>query len=720
MTCTSVTVKEKCSVRRLRYLLLLVMWVSCPSVAAAPSELNSLRQAVAEARQQGEMDSADQLAQQYLSAAIAQADQKELGNVYYQLGRNAMERNNYPQAREYLEQAVSQYKSAAATLSLANALRQLGQTFRYQSDYQKALEYLYQAMQLYQQLNDPSAIASGYNSIGTTLEKMGQYEQALQAHQQSLTLHYQTGNKSGIASAIFNLGDLHRVLGDTSQALTYFQQALELDKANGNLRDIAYSHNKLGYLYSESGDYQQAADHLQQALSLFEQISAPRDADWARTNQAKLAMHQGNFPQAVTLITGVISRATVHNYNSLLVDAYKLATELAITMSEYDTALTYIDAGVNLARQNLERADEAQLWQMRVNVLLQQDRPREALAALMQQNKLEDDIFNNKRVSAIASIQAQTEFIRQQQQIDRLQQQQILQQALLEQHRWSRNFWILGLAAAFILLLSLYRRLIQKRLNQRLSQQVAARTAELHQKNNELSLAYQQLETISLTDKLTGLHNRRFLEDHIESDLEHCRRMQQDWQAGKTARPKGADLVVFMIDLDNFKALNDTYGHSIGDLILKQLKHRMQQVFRQTDYLVRWGGEEFVAVARFIEREDASQLAGRFVESVHSAPFEVDKQHSLNVSCSVGYACYPFPEGATTRPWPALLRLADLCLYAAKYSGRNGWVGVQHYQSALPLDAADVDATQLQRAIADGDIEICHSFTDTLNWLPPV
>tara|TARA_R110002126_G_scaffold282396_3_gene430785 strand:- start:9921 stop:11990 length:2070 start_codon:yes stop_codon:yes gene_type:complete len=689
-------------------------------VAAAPPELNSLRQAVAEARQQGKMNSADQLAQQYLSAAIAQADQKELGNAYYQLGRNAMERNNYPQAREYLEQAISQYKSVAETLSLANALRQLGQTFRYQSDYQKALEYLYQAMQLYQQLNDPSAIASGYNSIGTTLEKMGQYEQALQAHQQSLTLHYQTGNKSGIASAIYNLGDLHRVLGDTSQALSYFQQALELDKANGNLRDIAYSHNKLGFLYSESGDYQQAADHLQQALSLFEQISAPRDVDWARTNQARLAMHQGNFPQAVTLITGVISRATAHNYNSLLVDAYKLATELAIAMGEYDSALDYIEAGVSRARQNNERADEAQLEQMRVNVLLQQDRTREALAALMQQNKLEDDIFNNKRVSAIASIQAQTEFIRQQQQIDRLQQQQILQQALLEQHRWSRNFWILGLAAAFILLLSLYRRLIQKRLNQRLSQQVAARTAELNQKNHELSLAYQQLETISLTDKLTGLHNRRFLEDHIESDLEHCRRLQQDWQAGKTAKPKGADLVVFMIDLDNFKALNDTYGHTVGDLVLQQLKHRMQLVFRQTDYLVRWGGEEFVAVARFIEREDASQLAGRFVESVHRAPFEVDEQLSLNVSCSVGYACYPLPADATTQPWPALLRLADLCLYAAKYSGRNGWVGVQHYQTALPLDTADVDATQLQRAIADGDIEICHSFTDTLNWHPPV
>lgn len=710
------TFKENFSLMHLLYPLILAICVICPPIAASPVEVNALRQAITEARQQGDMDSADKLAQQYFNATTADAEQSELGNAYYQLGRNAMERNNYPQAREYLEQAVSQYKNGSATLLLANALQQLGLTFRYQSEYHKALEYLYQAMQHYQQLNDLSAIASGYNSLGTTLEKMGQYEQALHAHQQSLSLHYQTGDKGGIASAIYNLGDLHRVLGDKSQALTYFLESLELDKANGNLRDIAYSHNKLGYIYSESGDYLQAAAHLQQALSLFEQISAPRDLDWARTNLAKLAMHQGDYQHATKLIEGVISRATLHHYNSLLVDAYKLATELAITTGEYDNALTYIEAGVSRARQNHERADEAQLEQMRVNVLIQQGRVREALAALLQQNKLEDDIFNNNRVSAIASIQAQTEFIRQQHQIDRLQQQQILQQALLERQRWSRNFWILGLVATFILLLSLYRRLIQKRLNQRLSQQVAARTDELNQKNHELSLAYQQLETISLTDKLTGLHNRRFLENHIESDLEHCRRMQQDWQEGKTARPKGADLVVFMIDLDNFKALNDSYGHNIGDLILKQLKHRMQQVFRQTDYLIRWGGEEFVAVARFIEREDARQIAERFVESVHSTPFEVDAQHSLTVSCSVGYACYPLPVGATTRPWPALLRLADLCLYAAKYSGRNGWVGVQDYHTALPSDAADVNATQMQQAIDEGHIEIYHSFADNLNW----
>lgn len=682
---------------------------------AAPTDFSLLREQMSEARKHGDLDKADRLARDYLALASAQQDPQELGLAHHHLGNNAIERNNYPVAKQHLEQAISLLKQKGQTKALADALRRLGMTYRYQSNYAKALENVYQAMQIYQALQDQFAIASTYSSIGTILEKMGQYEEALQAHQQSLDLHYQLKDEGSISSAIYNLGELNRTLGDTDKALHYFLQALQMDIASGDKRNIAYSHNKLSYLYSDLGDFDKAKLHVTQALALFEQIGARRDTDWARTVVAKLAMEQGDYAKAQQLLDDVIERALQHSYKSLLVDAYKMAAELALKKADDVAALQYIEAGIELTKQTHERADEAQLQQMRVDAYIRQDSVRDALNALLQQKQLQDTIFNSKRAASIAAIQAQTEYTRQQHQIELLQNEQALQQARLAQDRLTRNFWFFGLIAAFILIISLYRRYIQLQQNRRLALEVSARTQELEQKNAELSQAYQQLEVISLTDKLTGLYNRHFLESHIDTELEQVRRLQQDWQNGKTSQPEPAELAVFLIDLDHFKALNDNYGHHAGDEVLQQFKLKMQQVFRQSDYLVRWGGEEFVVVVRHISRVEVSLLARRFVEAVQQTPFNLTGFRPVHISCSLGYVCYPLPLGPYQQHWHNLLKLADLCLYAAKYSGRNGWVGLENLATGLQLQSAAITAVQMQLWHDQGLLQLQHSFS-SLNW----
>ncbi|GGD52571.1 GGDEF domain-containing protein [Lacimicrobium alkaliphilum] len=92
------------------------------------------------------------------------------------------------------------------------------------------------------------------------------------------------------------------------------------------------------------------------------------------------------------------------------------------------------------------------------------------------------------------------------------------------------------------------------------------RTEQLNVKNQELQLAYQKVEALSLTDRLTGLNNRLYLEQHVTNDLELSRRKYTDWQNGKAPKPENADIVTFMIDLDHFKHINDQHGHNAGDL----------------------------------------------------------------------------------------------------------------------------------------------------------
>ena len=204
--------------------------------------------------------------------------------------------------------------------------------------------------------------------------------------------------------------------------------------------------------------------------------------------------------------------------------------------------------------------------------------------------------------------------------------------------------------------------------NQALEQRVQARTAELQD-------ALRALEESSLTDPLTGLRNRRFLLQHLDNDAalsaRHCE------GAGAVPSVPGADLIMFMVDLDHFKAVNDTYGHLAGDAVLMQIKERLCKVFRESDYLVRWGGEEFLIVARATTREMAPMMAERVRATVGGEDFRLPDGTRLNKTCSVGFAAYPFLRSAPRAvSWQEVVGIVDMALYAAKRAGRNGWVGL--------------------------------------------
>ncbi len=121
-----------------------------------------------------------------------------------------------------------------------------------------------------------------------------------------------------------------------------------------------------------------------------------------------------------------------------------------------------------------------------------------------------------------------------------------------------------------------------------LEDKVARRTQELADKNLELERAYQTLEQVSLTDPLTGLHNRRYLVQILETEVVLTLRRYEEWLAtGRHDPATDIDLVFLMVDLDHFKSVNDQYGHAAGDMVLSQMPDRLRQVCRESDLLVR-------------------------------------------------------------------------------------------------------------------------------------
>ena len=183
-----------------------------------------------------------------------------------------------------------------------------------------------------------------------------------------------------------------------------------------------------------------------------------------------------------------------------------------------------------------------------------------------------------------------------------------------------------------------------------------------------------QLERISITDQLTGLRNRHYLYKHIDADIKAV--LDSYAQPGNT-QPEKSDYTFFIIDIDHFKQINDTYGHVAGDKILQQMGQILMKLFRETDYCIRWGGEEFLVITRFAPRNVAASTAEKIRSSIESHTFEVDADLSIKNTCSIGFASFPFmPQAPAKCSWEQVLDVADTCLYAAKGSQRNAWVGV--------------------------------------------
>lgn len=646
-----------------------------------PLQGNTLDE-IQKARESGDVDLADNTAKTLLAAAKNAGNLQLEADALYQLARNAMERNDYPQAHQWLEQAVNAYVAVGDDLSLAATYRQTGLTYRYQSNYSVALEYLYMSLAIYQSVGSKRDLASIHNSLGVVLEKMGQFNEAAAYHQQSLEANYALEDQSGIASSLYNLGDIRRVMGDFELALDYFKQALEIDAASEDKKNIAYSSYKVGYVNMQMGKFDIAREYMQRAHALFTEIQAKRDIDWALSGLADLALKEGRLSEAEVMASGIVERAKANEYNSLLLDVYQTLIEIFISNEQFSKAQSLVEEAAGLAESMGEAHKVSQLLAYKVTVSEALDDIRTAHKALKQQKALDDKLFNQNRIDAIASTQAQTEFIRRANEIELLKQQQALQGIQIQQAQESRIFIGLAVVALLILGFLLYARRVQVKYTHTLEAQVQSRTAELQKANKELA-------ALSLTDNLTGLKNRRFFETQIDSDIASVLRKHN--QTKDNIPPEHAGLCLFIVDLDKFKHINDTYGHTAGDNVIKQIAERLRCIFRESDYVVRWGGEEFVAVSRDINRGDAQRLAKRIVDDIQVAPFNLNQDIIQTITCSVGFACFPFSaEHQGNNLFQTLFSAADNCLYAAKAAGRNTYVGALDINSdkAFPLPSS--------------------------------
>jgi diguanylate cyclase (GGDEF)-like protein len=210
-------------------------------------------------------------------------------------------------------------------------------------------------------------------------------------------------------------------------------------------------------------------------------------------------------------------------------------------------------------------------------------------------------------------------------------------------------------ATLLVWIIMLYRTRSLRRRHKELERLVAVRTSQLETEKTALESARRELQVQATHDSLTGLFNHASILEHLEREVARAVR-------------DGEPLGVLLADLDNFKAVNDNYGHLCGDDVLREAGQRLLSAVRGYDLVGRYGGEEFLILFPGWDFQLASSRVDDVLNAIRSVPFEIE-EGEITITCSVGVAMFrPSVDKPSTRE---VLSRADTALYVAKNSGRN-------------------------------------------------
>jgi diguanylate cyclase (GGDEF)-like protein len=170
--------------------------------------------------------------------------------------------------------------------------------------------------------------------------------------------------------------------------------------------------------------------------------------------------------------------------------------------------------------------------------------------------------------------------------------------------------------------------------------------------NMTLGRYQRKLEVMASTDKLTGAANRQVFDEYFRQALDKAKLAQ-------------SPISILLLDIDHFKKVNDSYGHGIGDLVLKTMTNMLRGALQQQDILCRWGGEEFLILLPGMDLTRAAELAEQIRELIFQREIKVNGLH-VSITASIGVA-----EHQAQEPAEDLIKRADLALYQAKEAGRN-------------------------------------------------
>lgn len=292
---------------------------------------------------------------------------------------------------------------------------------------------------------------------------------------------------------------------------------------------------------------------------------------------------------------------------------------------------------------------------------------------LIEQIALSKELYQSDQQNNLANLQQLYESKDKEQQIELLERQNHLKEQVLKINKQRNMIWLLlGIFAvsSVVCVFFMYRK---------------AQKANLRLKAANSMLADQ-----SLKDPLTGLWNRRALQKEMDERKKHGERRDAATQSDG----------LILLDLDFFKRINDQFGHAAGDEVLAEVSRRLQMICRDSDKLIRWGGEEFLFLVRNVDDENLKELSERILNELAKKPVRFEG-YEIRVTTTIGFIRLPF-SGVSEKQmdWEKVLQVADMALYMGKAHGRNRACGVTQLHVSYE-EAQAILETDLSEALSN-------------------
>jgi len=203
---------------------------------------------------------------------------------------------------------------------------------------------------------------------------------------------------------------------------------------------------------------------------------------------------------------------------------------------------------------------------------------------------------------------------------------------------------------------------------------------KVSERTKQLNEANERLQELTLLDPLTRLNNRRYFLNYIVGIANrYTQRLRRCLDNSENRTMTSTDMVigVYLVDIDHFKAVNDEWGHAAGDLVLTEVSRALKSIIRADDFIVRWGGEEFLIILNNTMANYLDTFARRALKAVASVGVPLSCGKTISKTCSIGFARLPFLESAPDAlSIEQTIMLSDRAMYAAKSGGRNRAINI--------------------------------------------
>ena len=509
-------------------------------------------------------------------------------------------------------------------------------------------------------------------------------------------------------------GVVYRISGKFEQALTHYLVALPLADLlpRRKIQARLYTLDAIASLYSEMKDPEKALKTTNEAIALSPLANAPKILSSLATLQGISLSHLGREAEALeaykkALKIGIDANmpGTEATALSNIADHYLISRDYrnaeifarqAVVKSEaigekaaivtpkinlgfsligqgkIKEGVEYVNEGIKFYQDAKSIVDVESIMGELAGMYERAGMYKEALSTLREQQKLSDELFRSDRAAAVAGLQEKFNADQRQKQIELLAKENDLKDADIKNRRLQQVVTLLGavvtvMAGAFIFLL--YRR--------------------VRKVNEQLQQVNSQLEFHAVRDPLTGLYNRRSFVELMKS------RVAQAEAERREDSGDNPDCLILM-DIDMFKHINDTWGHAVGDAVLTEVAGRLKNTVRDSDMVLRWGGEEFLIYSPKSNPQQITRLVDRVLRAIGEEPVQAGDLQ-IPVTVTAGFISLPFsgvPEGLCS--WEKTLQIADMALYLGKAHGRNRAYGLAKllvpHEQAMPVLDHDLSA----------------------------